>query len=81
MSYHGGQCGTLIVPGTHPVKLSLKSVGLRAGGSEDVSSGYGAMSLFIILVEWEGVRRAGHSRSQGTLTPKPGSAGPTHMWA
>lgn len=41
ISYHRGQGVTQIASGKQPVKLSLKPVGLRAGGSEGVSSDCG----------------------------------------
>lgn len=68
ISYHRGQGVTQIASEKQPVKLSLKSVGLRAGGSEGVSSDCGVcVYMFIVLMEVSGLRRLGHFMVWETL--------------
>lgn len=68
ISYHRGQGVTQTASGKQPVKLSLKSVGLRAGGSEGVSSDCSVcVYMFIVAMEALGLRRLGHFMVWETL--------------
>lgn len=81
ISYHRGQGVTQIASGKQPVKLSLKSVGLRAGGSEGVSSDCGVcVYIFIVLMEVSGLRRLGHFMVWETLAESRVIWGARRWW-